>query len=70
MKLAHDLAEDMYITSRLNNGIMGARKLASQFMVRVDLCLWNGEYKIVEDSCFLMLRTAFSLEGSDVLNKK
>ena len=40
------------------------------FKIRSDLCLGNAESKIVVESCFLVLRTAFRVEGSDVLKKK
>jgi hypothetical protein len=69
-KLAHDLAEDMHIASRLNNRNMSVGKMCYQFKVRSVLCLWNGEWKIVVESCLLVLRTAFSVEGWDVLKKK
>ena len=34
------------------------------------LCLWNAESKIVVECCLLVIRTAFSVEGPDVLKKK
>jgi hypothetical protein len=69
-KLAYELAENMHIPSRLNNRNMSAGKMAYQFKMRSDLCLWNGECKIVVESCLLVLRAAFSVKGSDVLKKK
>ena len=68
-KLAYGLAEDMLVLSEPNNRNMSAVKITYQLNVRCDLCLWNEEYKIVLQSCPLLLRTAFSLEGSDVLKK-
>ena len=68
-KLAYDLAEDMHTPIDPNNRNMSAVKMAYQFNVRCDLCLWNAESKIVAENCLLVLRTAFSLEGSDVLKK-
>ena len=68
-KLAYDLAEDMLVPSELNIRNMSAIKLAYQLNVRCDICLWNEESKIVLQSCLLVLRTAFSLEGSDVKKK-
>ena len=37
--------------------------MAYQFKVMSDLCLWNGKYRIVVESCLVVLRTAFSLGG-------
>ena len=68
-KLAYDLAEDKHTPSEHNIRNMSAVKMAYQFNVRCDLCLWNVESKIVLQSCPLVLRTAFSLEDSDVLKK-
>ena len=62
-KLAYDLAEDMLVPSEPNNRNMSAVKMAYRLNVRCDLCLWNEESKIVLQSCPLVLRTAFSLEG-------
>ena len=63
-KLAYDLAEDKHTPSEHNIRNMFAVKMAYQLNVRCDLCLWN----VVENS-LLVLRTAFSLEDSDVLKK-
>ena len=68
-KLAYDLAEDMLVPSEPNNRNMSTVNIAYQLNVRCDLCLWNEEFKIVQQSCPLVLRTAFSLKGSDVLKK-
>ena len=68
-KLAYDLAEDMHIPSEPNNRNLSAVKMAYQFNVKCDLFLWNAESKIEVERCILVLRTAFSLEGSDVLKK-
>ena len=68
-KLAYDLAEDMLVPSEPNNRNMSTVNIAYQLNVRCNLYLWNEEFKIVQQSCPLVLRTAFSLEGSDVLKK-
>jgi hypothetical protein len=69
-KLTCDLLEDMHRVSEYNNRNMSAVKMVYQLKVRCDLCLWSAEYKLRVESCLLVLRTAFSMEGSDVLKKK
>ena len=69
MKLAYDLPVDMHIPSEPNIRNMSAVKMVCPFKVRCDLCLWNAESKIVVENCLLVLRTAFSLEDSNVLKK-
>jgi len=46
---------------------MSAGKMAYQFNVRSDLCLQNVESKTVEESCLVVLTTAFNVERSDEL---
>jgi hypothetical protein len=57
----------MHIASEYNNRNKSGVKMAYQLKVRCYLCLWNAEYKIVVESCLPELRTAFSMEESDVL---
>jgi hypothetical protein len=60
----------MHNPSRLNNRKISAVKLVYQFKVRSDICLLNVQPKIGVESCLVVFRTAFSVEGSDVLKKK
>jgi hypothetical protein len=59
----------MHIASEYNNRNMSGVKIPYQLKVRCDLCLWNAEYKLIVESCLLVLRTSFSLRGWDVLRR-
>ena len=56
-KLTYDLAEDMQIPSEHNIRNMSAVKMAYQFNVRCDLCLWNAESKIVQQNWYSYTQT-------------
>ena len=56
-KLTYDLAEDMCIPSEHNIRNMSAVKMAYQFNVRCDLCLWNAESKIVQQNWYSYTQT-------------
>jgi hypothetical protein len=60
----------MHIASEYYNRNMSGVKMAYLLKARCDLCLWNAESNIILESCLLVLRTAFSMGGSDVMKKK
>jgi len=61
------LGQDMHLPSRVNNRNMSAEKW---LIISRSGVIYVCEMLNVVESCLLVLRTAFSMEKSDVLKKR